>query len=39
MRFASFFIDRPIVAGVLSILIVIAGTLSLGRLPLSEYPR
>jgi gold/copper resistance efflux pump len=38
MRFASFFIDRPIVAGVLSILIIIAGTLSLGRLPLSEYP-
>ena len=38
MNFPSFFVNRPIVAGVLSILIVIAGLLSLGRLPLSEYP-
>ncbi|MCM2256059.1 MAG: efflux RND transporter permease subunit [Vicinamibacteria bacterium] len=35
---ARFFVDRPILAGVLSILIVIAGLLSAGQLPLSEYP-
>ena len=38
MGFARFFIDRPILAGVLSLLIVIAGALSVGQLPLSEYP-
>jgi len=38
MRFPAYFIDRPIVATVLSILILLAGALSLGRLPLSEYP-
>jgi gold/copper resistance efflux pump len=38
MRFPSYFIDRPIVAMVLSILILLAGAMSLGRLPLSEYP-
>ena len=38
MRFARFFIDRPIFAGVLSILIVIAGLLTLESLPLTEYP-
>src|SRR3712207_218942 len=35
---SSSFVDRPIVAGVLSVMIIIAGLLSLGRLPLSEYP-
>ena len=38
MRFAKFFIDRPIFAGVLSILIVIAGLLTIKALPLTEYP-
>src|SRR5687767_6956546 len=38
MRFAKFFIDRPIFAGVLSILIVIAGLLTVKSLPLTEYP-
>ena len=38
MRFARFFIDRPIFAGVLSILIVIAGLLTVKSLPLTEYP-
>ena len=38
MRFPSFFIDRPIVAAVLSIVILLAGVMSLGHLPLSEYP-
>ena len=38
MRFARFFIDRPIFAGVLSILILIAGLVTVGKLPLTEYP-
>jgi gold/copper resistance efflux pump len=38
MRFARFFIDRPIFAGVLSLLIVIAGLLTVKSLPLTEYP-
>ncbi|HEY8536308.1 MAG TPA: efflux RND transporter permease subunit, partial [Vicinamibacterales bacterium] len=38
MRFARFFVDRPIFAAVLSLLIVIAGGLALLRLPVSEYP-
>ena len=33
-----FFIDRPVFAMVLSILIVIAGLLALIRLPIAEYP-
>jgi gold/copper resistance efflux pump len=36
---SRFFIDRPIAAFVLSALIVIAGLLSMGRLPLTEYPQ
>jgi gold/copper resistance efflux pump len=39
MNVSRFFIDRPIAAVVLSALIVIAGALSLGRLPLTEYPQ
>ena len=39
MSVSRFFIDRPVAAVVLSALIVIAGGLSLGRLPLTEYPR
>jgi multidrug efflux pump len=35
---ARFFIDRPIFAAVLSILILVAGLLALPVLPLSEYP-
>lgn len=35
---ADFFIRRPIVAMVISILIVILGTFSLVNLPISEYP-
>jgi gold/copper resistance efflux pump len=37
-RFARLFIDRPIVAIVLSLLLLMAGLLSMGRLPLTEYP-
>jgi multidrug efflux pump len=38
MRFPQFFIDRPIFAAVLSLLVVIGGALSLPWLPISEYP-
>lgn len=38
MSFPRFFIDRPIFAIVLSILIVIAGIAAFFQLPLSEYP-
>src|SRR5688572_2813980 len=38
MRFSKFFIDRPIMAAVLSLLITVAGALALLRLPVSEYP-
>jgi multidrug efflux pump len=38
MNFSRFFIDRPIFAGVLSLLIFLAGLLALGSLPISEYP-
>jgi gold/copper resistance efflux pump len=39
MNVSRFFIDRPIAAIVVSAMIVIAGALSLGRLPLTEYPQ
>ena len=39
MTFSKFFIDRPIFAAVLSLLIVVSGALALGRLPISEYPQ
>lgn len=38
MNISKFFIDRPIFAGVLSILILIAGLVSIRALPISEYP-
>jgi len=38
MSFSRFFIDRPIFAGALSTLILLAGIISLFRLPVSEYP-
>ncbi|MEQ9488349.1 MAG: multidrug efflux RND transporter permease subunit [Alphaproteobacteria bacterium] len=38
MRISSFFIDRPIFASVVAILIVIVGAVSYFRLPVSEYP-
>lgn len=38
MKFAHFFIDRPIFASVLSIVIVLIGTLSYFALPVSQYP-
>src|SRR3984957_13474568 len=38
MNISKFFIDRPIFAGVLSVLILLAGILSVFQLPISEYP-
>ena len=38
MNFSKFFISRPIFAAVLSLLILIAGAISLFKLPISEYP-
>jgi multidrug efflux pump len=38
MNISRFFIDRPIFAGVLSILIFVAGLLALRVMPISEYP-
>ena len=37
-RWVDRFIDRPVLAVVLSLLIVLAGALALGKLPLTEYP-
>jgi len=38
MNFSKFFIDRPIFAGVLSVLTLLGGLISLNLLPISEYP-
>ncbi len=38
MKFSHFFIQRPIFAAVLSLLILLGGAVSLFQLPVSEYP-
>src|SRR3954447_2553420 len=38
MRISHFFIDRPIFAAVVSIIIVILGLVSFARLPVAQYP-
>ena len=38
MRLSHFFIDRPIFAGVLSLLIFLGGLIAVRGLPISEYP-
>ena len=38
MKFSKFFIDRPILAGVLSIIVFLSGAIAMFRLPISEYP-
>ena len=35
---ARFFIDRPIFAWVIAIVIMLAGALSIDKLPVSQYP-
>lgn len=38
MNISRFFIDRPIFAGVLSVVVFLAGFIALFQLPISEYP-
>ncbi len=38
MRFSHFFIDRPIFASVVSVVVVILGLVSYSRLPVAQYP-
>jgi len=38
MNISRFFVDRPIFAAVLSLLVLIAGLLAMFQLPISEYP-
>jgi multidrug efflux pump len=38
MNLSKFFIDRPIFAGVLSLLVFLAGLIAVRTLPISEYP-
>jgi multidrug efflux pump len=38
VNLSRFFIDRPIFAGVLSVLVLLGGLISLNLLPISEYP-
>ncbi|MFS8037510.1 efflux RND transporter permease subunit [Xanthobacter sp. AM11] len=38
MNLSRFFIDRPIFAGVLSVMIFLAGLLAMRAMPISEYP-
>ncbi|MEJ0027149.1 MAG: multidrug efflux RND transporter permease subunit [Rhizomicrobium sp.] len=38
MNLSKFFIDRPIFAGVISVVIFLAGLIALTQLPISEYP-
>lgn len=38
MNISKFFIDRPIFAGVLSVVVLLAGLLAMFQLPIAEYP-
>jgi multidrug efflux pump len=38
MRFAHFFIERPVFAGVLSIVTIIVGAIAIFTLPVAQYP-
>lgn len=38
MRFSHFFVDRPIFAGVISILVTLVGFIAYRALPITEYP-
>ncbi|HEX3754442.1 MAG TPA: multidrug efflux RND transporter permease subunit [Rhizomicrobium sp.] len=38
MNISRFFIDRPIFAGVISVVIFLAGLIAMTQLPISEYP-
>jgi HAE1 family hydrophobic/amphiphilic exporter-1 len=38
MRFAHFFVDRPIFAAVISIVLLVVGSIAYTQLPVSQYP-
>src|ERR1700679_1428550 len=38
MNLSKFFVDRPVFAGVISIVIFLAGLIAMTQLPISEYP-
>ena len=38
MNISRFFVDRPVFAGVLSVLFIVAGLIGMRALPISEYP-
>src|SRR3954447_1045831 len=38
MKFARFFVDRPIFAAVLSIIVFLIGAIAMWKLPISQYP-
>ena len=38
MGFSHFFVDRPIFAGVLSIILTLVGVIALRSLPITEFP-
>ncbi|MGO4468475.1 efflux RND transporter permease subunit, partial [Pseudoduganella sp. RAF53_2] len=38
MKFSQFFVDKPIFAAVLSIIVFVGGLISIFKLPISEYP-
>ena len=38
MNISRFFVDKPIFAAVLSVLVFVAGLISIFELPISEYP-
>src|SRR5690349_21526762 len=38
MNFSRFFVDKPIFAAVLSVIVVVAGLIAIFKLPISEYP-
>jgi multidrug efflux pump len=38
MNFSRFFVDKPIFAAVLSIIIFVGGLIAMFKLPVSEYP-
>ena len=38
MRFSHFFVDRPIFAAVLSVIVTLVGAISYRALPITEFP-
>ncbi|HAD32046.1 MAG TPA: hypothetical protein DCE77_10755, partial [Methylophaga sp.] len=38
MKFTHFFVERPIFATVISVLIVLVGTIAYNNLPVAQYP-